>query len=154
MTSAVDFPQPGGEMIMGRFEVPQNVDSMDSNNPIIGKSPPLQELVPYNPSSDKHLIKPLDRGAPGDPSLRAITNRNPEETHLTKRKSQFYSEVFAYRESHQSPRDQILQESIITAELKTNVIVSPPLPSRLSPSQSLTYLTPPRSRTNIPSSQP
>lgn len=45
---------------------------------------------------------------------------------LSRRKSQFYGEVFAYREPNVSARNKIHQFSVITVEVKTNVIVSPP----------------------------
>ena len=49
----------------------------------------------------------------------------PQPNHdLSRRKSQFYGEVFAYREPNVSARNKIHQFSVITVEVKTNVIVS------------------------------
>ena len=40
-----------------------------------------------------------------------------------KARSQFYSEVFAYREPNITPKDRIYSDAIVTVEVKTNVIV-------------------------------
>ncbi|KAI9872483.1 MAG: hypothetical protein M1830_001570 [Pleopsidium flavum] len=41
----------------------------------------------------------------------------------SRRKSSFYGDVFAYRESNISPKDRIARESLVMAEVKTNVII-------------------------------
>jgi hypothetical protein len=50
----------------------------------------------------------------------------PESRELSKKKSQYYGEVFACREPHTSARDRVTRDSIVMAELRTNVIVSLP----------------------------
>ena len=40
-----------------------------------------------------------------------------------KTRNQFYTEVFAYRESNTTPKDRIYSDAIVTVEVKTNVIV-------------------------------
>ena len=62
---------------------------------------------------------------PADSTFVAMVNGNQQSNNLSRQKSQFYSEVFAYREPNFSARDKIHQFSIITVEVKTNVIVSP-----------------------------
>lgn len=62
---------------------------------------------------------------PADSTLMAMVNGNQQGNSLSRRKSQFYGEVFAYREPNFSARDRIHQFSVITVEVKTNVIVSP-----------------------------
>ena len=64
-----------------------------------------------------------ERGAPGDAAIAAATNGTPQQQELRKKKSQFYTEVFAYREPNLSPKERIYKDSVITAEVKTNVIV-------------------------------
>lgn len=59
-----------------------------------------------------------------DSTLVAMVNGNQQGNSLSRRKSQFYGEVFAYREPNFSARDRIHQYSVITVEVKTNVIVS------------------------------
>ncbi len=71
------------------------------------------------------------RGVPGDAALVAASNRSPEESLQASRKSSFYGEVFAYRESHTSIRDRIARESVVMAEVTTNVKVTI-LPSRIA----------------------
>ncbi|MCJ1445231.1 MAG: hypothetical protein MMC23_005736 [Stictis urceolatum] len=83
------------------------------------------ELSPVEDDS-RSLLKSIDRGAPGDAALIAMVKRNPDEIKHQKRKSQFYSEVFAYREPLASPRERAGKDSVVTAKVKTNVIVRLP----------------------------
>lgn len=71
---------------------------------------------------EKQILRKPGRGAPGDSSLIGVA-RNEEGKSLAKRKSQFYGEVFSYRESNVSVRNKVHQYSVITAEVKTNIIV-------------------------------
>lgn len=82
--------------------------------------------VSFSPDliEEKQISRTIERGSPGEPAL--IANRGHEGTNLSRRKSQFYGEVFAYREPNISARNKIHQYSVITAEVKTNVIVRPP----------------------------
>ncbi|KAL8906827.1 MAG: hypothetical protein Q9171_006107 [Xanthocarpia ochracea] len=82
------------------------------------------------PASDKpdmidetQISGPYGRGSPGDAALIAMVNKDRASTDLSRRKSQFYSEVFAYREPNLTARDRVHRYSVITAEVKTNVIV-------------------------------
>ncbi|KAL9596076.1 MAG: hypothetical protein Q9219_006024 [cf. Caloplaca sp. 3 TL-2023] len=72
---------------------------------------------------EKQLSGPLGRGSPGDAALMAMVNRDRASTDLSRRKSQFYSEVFAYREPNLTARDRVNRYSVITAEIKTNIII-------------------------------
>lgn len=71
---------------------------------------------------EKQILRRPVRGAPGDSSLIGVV-RNEESKSLAKRKSQFYGEVFSYREPNVSARNKVHQYSVITAEVKTNIIV-------------------------------
>jgi len=75
---------------------------------------------------EKQIARHLDRGAPGDASLMNMVKRN-ESTRageaVSKRNTQYYTEVFAYREPNMTPRQQVHKFSVLTAEIKTNVIV-------------------------------
>ena len=84
------------------------------------------------------VVKPLGRGAPGDGS--ATARLGADEAAQSKRRSQFYGEVFAYREPLRADRDAVLRDAVVTAELKTNVIVrlDPLFPSIPVPTGSLT----------------
>ncbi|KAI4189041.1 MAG: hypothetical protein L6R41_001744 [Letrouitia leprolyta] len=73
---------------------------------------------------DENAISgPYGRGSPGDAALMAMVNKDRASTDLSRRKSQFYSEVFAYREPNVTARDRVNRYSVITCEVKTNVIV-------------------------------
>lgn len=53
----------------------------------------------------------------------STTVATPQQQELRKKKSQFYTEVFSYREPNLSPKERIYKDSMVTAEVKTNVIV-------------------------------
>lgn len=98
---------------------------------------------------ENHISGPTGRGSPGDAALMAMVNKDRASTDISRQKSQYYSEVFAYREPNLTPRDRVLQYSVITAEVKTNVIVrdlSMEAPDHRDEANSSD-----RSRTNIPS---
>ena len=98
---------------------------------------------------EKAISRSVTRGAPGDAALMSMVNKNRESTDLSRRKSQFYSEVFAYREPNLTARDRVHKYSVITAEVKTNVIVSSSKSPISSPSHSFLH----RSKTSISSSR-
>lgn len=80
--------------------------------------------APTEPTAEeKRLTRQIDRGAPGD---RAIFSdkKTPEQKELAKRKSQYYGDVFANREPTTTARERIGRESMIMADIRTNVIVS------------------------------
>ena len=79
--------------------------------------PPLETI------NEKSLIRDLSRGAPGDENPMALAQRRPEEKDRSTRKSNYFGEVFAYREANTSVKERATRESVITAEVKTNVIV-------------------------------
>ncbi|KAL8933602.1 MAG: hypothetical protein Q9211_005689 [Gyalolechia sp. 1 TL-2023] len=72
---------------------------------------------------EKSISGPYGRGSPGDAALIAMVNKDPASTDLSRRKSQFYGEVFAYREPNVTARDRVNRYSVIACEVKTNVIV-------------------------------
>lgn len=76
---------------------------------------------------EKQIARHVARGAPGDASLMNMVKRNEstrDGKRESERKSQYWGEVFAYREPNMTPRQQVHKFSPITAEVKTNVIVS------------------------------
>lgn len=72
---------------------------------------------------ERRLTRAIDRGAPGDAAIFSSL-KTPEQQEMAKRKSQYYENQFAYREANGSARERVLKESIITADVRTNVIVS------------------------------
>ncbi|KAL8785616.1 MAG: hypothetical protein Q9213_003270 [Squamulea squamosa] len=87
------------------------------------KPMPLSASEKPDMIDERQLSGPYGRGSPGDAALMAMVNKDRASTDLSRRKSQFYSEVFAYREPNLTTRDRVHRYSIITAEVKTNVIV-------------------------------
>jgi hypothetical protein len=51
------------------------------------------------------------------------TLRSADELDQQKRRSNFYGEVFAYREPSSSVRETLTRDSVITVVMRTNVIV-------------------------------
>lgn len=126
--SASDFPIPQGQ--------PFNVTKRDQGlvSPTQSSFSLLDEesiphaittpmTSPEDASVEPLLSKDPVRGAPGDGISTSMEHRSPGQKQLAKQKSQFYGEVFAYRESNTSPRDRVYKDSMVTAEVKTNVIV-------------------------------
>jgi murein DD-endopeptidase MepM/ murein hydrolase activator NlpD len=74
---------------------------------------------------EQRVTRDIDRGAPGDQAIFSDA-KTPEQKQLAKRKSQYYQDVFSARESNSSPRERVLKESPILADVRTNVIVSSP----------------------------
>lgn len=95
------------------------------------------DLVTMAPSNkpdiidENHISGPMGRGSPGDAALMAMVNKDRASTDLSRKKSQYYSEVFAYREPTLTARDRVNRYSVITAEVKTNVIVSGTFSNRI-----------------------
>lgn len=89
----------------------------------------VESLVPTRISEEDRLTRPIDRGAPGDAAIFS-TSKTPEQRALNKRKSAFYSDAFAQRESNSSARERVGRDSMVMVEVRTNVIVRSSLPSR------------------------
>ena len=80
--------------------------------------------APTEPTAEeRRLTRQIDRGAPGDGAIFS-DKKTPEQKDLAKRKSQYYGDVFANREPTTSARERISRESMIMADVRTNVIVS------------------------------
>lgn len=71
---------------------------------------------------ERRITRALDRGAPGDEAIFS-KNKTPQQMELARRKSQYYNDVFAYREPNSSPRNRVSRESMVMTDIKTNVIV-------------------------------
>ena len=72
-------------------------------------------------SQESRLMRPTLRGAPGE---RLKEPSTPQEKEVARKKSQYYQEQFAYRESNTSAKERITKDSMIMADVRTNVIVS------------------------------
>ncbi|KAI1002203.1 hypothetical protein K3495_g5999 [Podosphaera aphanis] len=71
---------------------------------------------------EKRLVRDITRSTPGDPKISLETS--PEQRAIARKRSQYYENVFAANPSPLSTaRDRVLRESLIMAEIKTNVII-------------------------------
>ncbi|KAL2074987.1 hypothetical protein VTL71DRAFT_8767 [Oculimacula yallundae] len=71
---------------------------------------------------ERRITRHIDRGSPGDQAIFS-EGKTPERKEVAKRRSQYYSDAFANRESNTSARERVIKESMIVAEVRTNVIV-------------------------------
>ena len=122
--TANDFPTPAGQV----FTVTKRDQGLVS--PAESAFSFFDETSPHAMSTsdlveEKTIARPIDRGTPGESTYASINTGNQEQNELRRNKSQYYTEVFSYREPNLSPRDRISKDSVITAEIKTNVIVRP-----------------------------
>ncbi|EHY57209.1 hypothetical protein HRR83_002702 [Exophiala dermatitidis] len=62
----------------------------------------------------------LTKSAEGQLSDVASLERSWHKLHLSKKKSQYYSEAFAYRASTNSAKDRVAKDSVILVEIKLN----------------------------------
>ena len=101
----------------------------DSGTTMRHASPRGDPSITSSPSAttreEQRITRNIDRGTPGDQAIFSDA-KTPEQRELAKRKSQYYGEVFATRESNSSARERVLRESPILADVRTNVIVSYP----------------------------
>lgn len=105
---------------------------MDNESPVHAISTPPTPSPPlptYTTSSyrngveDTMMARSIDRGTPGE-GLSNAALRTPLEKELAKKRSQYYNDVFAARDASLTPQEQVYKGSVITVEVKTNVIVS------------------------------
>lgn len=76
-----------------------------------------------NDKDSASIMRDIDRGAPGDKSIFSEM-KSPSQREVAKKKSQYYQDVFAQRESNTSARERVARESFVMADVRTNVIVS------------------------------
>lgn len=125
--SSLEFPRAAGQTMTGprksnRQPVQSPTESffsMDDTKLPVHTISEVHDMV----DSRDHL-RPITRGAPGDSLPKGMTDRGNERCDLTRQKSQYYQEVFAYRESNSSSKGRVSRDSVVMADLRTNVIVS------------------------------
>ena len=69
-------------------------------------------------------IPPMPRGTPGDLSSVLSLSKSWDRQQLSKKRSQYYNDVFATREPNNTPKDRISRDSVIMADLKLSGAVS------------------------------
>jgi len=90
---------------------PPDIDSTDEQVPTTME----QRLI--------SITRDVGLGLPGDQDMRADT-QSAEQRQLAKKRSQYYEDAFAYREPVSSARERVSRETMIMADIKTNVIAS------------------------------
>ncbi|KAH0541973.1 hypothetical protein FGG08_003605 [Glutinoglossum americanum] len=118
------FPQPAGETLGVHHT--NNLLSRSSQNVASegGKAQAAPDKSAFlDQVADMSILRPMERGAPGDAALIAMVQRGDAEKQLSRKRSQFYGEVFAVREGSGSARERITKDSMVMADVRTNVIV-------------------------------
>ena len=129
MSPSVDgFPAPAGQMI-----VPSIAKPGDSAQEAVRSTSSAKDYQRSDLSTTQTKVKPITkqvaRATQKDVALNDMVQREPDEPHgtgetdQTKQRNQYYGNAFAYRGPQSSIRDRVYGESMITAELKTNIIV-------------------------------
>ena len=73
---------------------------------------------------ERRVTRNVERGALGDAGIFS-PDKTSERRELAKKKSQYYDDAFAVRESNTSARERVHRESMVMVEVRTNVIVRP-----------------------------
>jgi hypothetical protein len=76
-------------------------------------------------TEETRLTRNIDRGAPGDQAIFS-ENKSPRQREIARKRSQYYGDAFAAREPISSARERVSRDSMVLAEIKTNVIVGAP----------------------------
>ncbi|KAL9102272.1 MAG: hypothetical protein Q9163_002564 [Psora crenata] len=124
LPTANDFPVPAGQPFIvtkrdqGLVSPTQSSFSYtDEEN-----SPHTTIKIPAD-MGEKVITREIERGTPGEVGVASKTTQPPQEREITKKRSQYYTEVFTCRQSALNPRERVHKGSIIIAEIKTNVII-------------------------------
>ena len=81
------------------------------------------QSTPPQFTDDRHF-RSLTRGTVGDlPNVDSL-EKSSSRLHLSKKRSQYYSDAFAYREPNNTAKDRVARDSVILAEVKLNCCVS------------------------------
>jgi len=121
--TANDFPTPQGQMFHVTKRDQGLVSPAQSSFSFPDEKQPHAISTPRKTMEEKAMTRNIDRGALRDGAIIAAINGTPQQQELRKKKSQFYTEVLSYREPNLSPKERIYKDSVVTAEVRTNVIV-------------------------------
>lgn len=128
------FPRPAGQTLSVSKRDHGVLSPTKSAFAFLDSDPAVRDVSPPSHHIDeKRLARHMKRDPPSSNPIMGQPNRSRDAIESSEQKSKFYGEVFAYREPHLSARDRICRDSIVTAEVKTNVIVYPHFPPPISP---------------------
>ena len=130
-STADRFPKRAGSILKVSKRDHGIISPTESNFSFHDDEEPSMHAISTGPDliDEKQIARHVSRGAPGDAALANMVKRNEstrDGEQMSKRNTQFYGEVFAYREPNMNTREKITKFSVITAEVKTNVIVCCP----------------------------
>ena len=69
-------------------------------------------------------FRSLSRGTVGDLPDASSLERSWSRLHLSKKRSQYYSDTFAVREPNNPAKERVVRDSVVVAEVKLNCCVS------------------------------
>ena len=72
---------------------------------------------------ENRATRPILRGTPGELPDSVMAKATVEDINLMKRRKEYFDAAFATREMDNPALKQLLQEAVVIADLKTNVIV-------------------------------
>jgi hypothetical protein len=118
------FPQAASTLLVHDQKLSTHLPALPPS-PADSTMPSLHQPTHRNAEDTEvdRLTRVIERGAPGDRAIFSST-KTPEQRELAKRKSQYYSDAFAARETNTSARERVGRDSTVLAEVRTNVIVS------------------------------
>ncbi|KAI9050247.1 hypothetical protein LZ554_006384 [Drepanopeziza brunnea f. sp. 'monogermtubi'] len=93
----------------------------DTNNRAMRHASPRGSPLSATTREERRITRHLERGAPGD-EVFLSDPKTPERKQLAQKKSQYFEEVFACR-PNSSARERVTKESMIVADVRTNVII-------------------------------
>ena len=116
------------------FTPPQASTSKDSlarrNCPVPPPSikPPSYRRAQSTPPEHTNDVQSrgINRGTTGDASETSDWDSSWSRLQSSKKKSQYFTEAFAYREPRNTAKDRVTRDSVILAEVKLNYCVSRP----------------------------
>ena len=82
--------------------------------------------------TDNSRFRSLTRGTVGDLPDADNLEKSWSKLHLSKKRSQYYSDAFAYREPNNTAKDRVARDSVVLAEVKLNFCVSHSIKLRLA----------------------
>ena len=121
-----------GCQVESAFPTPPRRETADGSlringrlSPAPGKFMDLQRAQSTPPHfTDDSRFRSLTRGTVGDLPNVDNLEKSWSRLHLSKKRSQYYSDAFAYREPNNTAKDRVARDSVILAEVKLNCCVS------------------------------
>ncbi|TVY29365.1 hypothetical protein LHYA1_G001383, partial [Lachnellula hyalina] len=108
----------------GSASKPWNQNAVSHIDLLLSPTMPDASLSPSLSTETVEITRELGRGTPGEQVISSSERKTPDQQELARRKSQYYEEAFATREPTSSARQVISNESMVLADVRTNVIIS------------------------------